>query len=61
METEYRIAAIAYNLTRLISILGKEELEKAIERALKGPNFHFLVAQAHISCCQYGTSNSYIL
>ena len=35
VETEYRIAAIAYNLTRLIGILGREELEKRLKELKK--------------------------
>lgn len=36
VETEYRIAALCYNLTRLVSIVGIEGLRKKLEKVQKG-------------------------
>ena len=36
VETEYRLAAICYNLTRVVSLLGMEELQKRLKKLQKG-------------------------
>ena len=36
VETEYRIAALCYNLTRVVSLLGIKELQKRLKKLQKG-------------------------
>ena len=36
VETEYRLAAVCYNLTRVVSIIGIDRLKKKLEKLQKG-------------------------